>query len=368
MKGKKFILIALIMGFILYSLSVNSMAAQQEKKAESKIIIIPDTVKSIFNQGIQTREPRLDIPFSIVWHIYLPARENMHAVFYFKAKNKDLGFIPLPQVTEPTEEKKEEEKAQPPATETPALMQTNGHVFIQFNRMEKGAVKEVAKEVYIPLNLQTEGESYDPEKEEFYSTGYPLPPGDYLLSMAIASLDLNKIGTQYFEFSLPDSSLFTEELGTTPIFSVEKIEKMEAAETKAEIHKGFFTYSFLQITPNIESVFSVGENLDIFFYVFGVRPNEQGKFDIEVSYEVLKGEERIIRYAKAQYDTPIVSQPLPIKQTVIITKEEGGQKTEEKEQRDVDPGQYILNIEIKDNVTGKSVVKSYTFEVKEKSA
>lgn len=368
MKGKKFILIVLIMVFIPYSLSVNSMAAQQEKKGESKIIIIPDTVKSIFEQGIQTREPRLDIPFSIVWHIYLPARVNMHAVFYFKLKNKDLGFIPLPQVTEPTEEKKEEEKAQPSATETPALLQMSRHVFLQFNRMEKGAVKEVAREVYIPLNLKTEGESYDPEKEELYSAGYPLPPGDYLLSMAIASLDLNKIGTQYLEFSLPDSSLFTEELGTTPIFSIKKIEKMETAETKVEIHKDFFTYSILQITPCIENVFSVGENLDIFYYIFGLHPNEQGKFDIKVSYEVLKGEERIIRYAQAQYDAPIVSQPLPIKQTVIITKEEEGQKIEEKEQQNVDPGQYTLNIEIKDNVTGKSVVKSFPFEVKEKPA
>ena len=368
MKGKKFILIALITGFSLYFLSMSTLSAQQEKQEESKIIIIPDTMKSIFEQGTQTREPRLDIPFSIVWHIYLPARENMHAVFYFKAKNKDLGFIPLPQATEPAEEKKEEEKAQPPATETPALLQTSGHVFIQFNRMEKGAVKEVAKEVYIPLNLQTDGESYDPEKEELYSTGYPLPPGDYLLSMAITSLDLEKIGTQYFEFSLSDSLSFTEELGTTPIFSVKKIDKMEAAETKAEIHRGFFTYSFLQITPCIDNVFSVGENLDIFFYVFGAQPNEQGKFAIEISYEVLKGEERIIRYAKAQYDAPIVSQPLPIKQTVVITTEKEGQKTEEKEQRDVDPGQYTLNLDIKDNVTGKSVVKSFTFEVKEKPA
>ena len=140
---------------------------------------------------------------------------------------------------------------------------------------------------------------------------------------------------------------------------------MEIAETRAEIHQNFFTYSVLQITPHLENVFSVGENLDIFFFVFGAQPNEQGKFGIEISYEVSKGEERIIRYAQAQYENPLISQPLPLKQTVVIKTEKEGEK---KEQRDIEPGQYTLNIEVKDNVTGKSVVKSFDFEVKEKSA
>ena len=222
MKGKTFMVIALVTGFLMSSISISTMAAQQKK--EPNVIIIPDKIKTIFKAGITTREARMDIPFSIVWHVYLPARENMHAVFFFKAKNTDLGFIPLPQITEATEVKKKEEKAQQPATETPAPMQTSGHVFLQFNRMEKRAIKEVAKEVYIPFNLQLEGASYEPEKEELYSTGYPLPPGDYLLSMAIASLDLEKIGTQYFELSLPDGLSFIEGLGTTPIFFIDKIE------------------------------------------------------------------------------------------------------------------------------------------------
>ena len=366
MKGKTFMVITLVTGFLMSSISISTIAAQQKK--EPDVVIIPDKIKTIFKAGVSTREAHNDIPFSIIWYVYLPARENMHTVFYFKAKNADLGFIPLPQVTEATDVKKKEEKAQQPATETPGLMQTSGHVFLQFNRMEKSAVEEVAKEVYIPFNLQLEGASYDPEKEELYSTGYPLPPGDYLLSMAIASLDLEKIGTQYFEFSLPGGHSFTEGLGTTPIFFIDKIEMMEVAETRAEIHPDFFTYSVLQITPHLGNVFSVGENLDIFFFIFGVQPNEQGKFGIEISYEVSKEEESIIRYAQAQYENPLISQQLPLKQTVVIKTEKEGEKIEKREQRDIEPGQYTLNIDIKDNITGKSVAKSVEFEVKEKSS
>lgn len=362
MRAKNFIIPVILAGFILSTISMHASALpinKQEKKGqESEIVIIPDKVKAIFKEGVSTRQARLDIPFSIIWNIFLPARQNMHSVFYFKVKNADLGFIPVPQAQEAVETKKEEK------AKTPALYQTSGHVFLQFNRLENNTVQEVAREVYIPLNLQAEGKSYDPEKEEFYSTGYPLPPGDYLLAMAIASLDLEKIGTQYYEFSLPSALSFTEELGTTPVFFIKDIKRMQAAETRAEVHKEFFTYSVLQITPNIGNIFSVGENLDIFFFIFGTAPNEEGKHDIEINYEVLKGEETAIRYAKAHYENPLVSQPLPMKKTVIVKTEKEGEKVEKKEQRDLEPGQYTLQINIKDNVTGKSAKKSVAFEVK----
>jgi len=89
-------------------------------------------------------------------------------------------------------------------------------------------------------------------------------------------------------------------------------------------------------------------------------PTEEGKFDIDVNYEVFKGEERVIQYATAHYDAPIISQPLPMKKTVVIKSEEG----EKKEQRDLEPGNYTLHISIEDKVSGNSVKKSIDFDVK----
>lgn len=368
MKIKHLTTFTLILGFILYSISSPASAFQkknQEKKGkETKIIIIPQKVKSVFEEGLKTRQARLDIPFSVVWHIYLPARENMHSVFFFKVKNADLGFSPLtapPESPEKKQEKKKEKVTPPEAETAPTTLQASGHIFLQFNRLENKTAQELIKEVYIPFTLQVESDSYDPDKEEIYSTGYPLPPGNYLLSMAIASLDLEKIGTQYFEFSLPNALSYTKELGTTPIFFVKDIKRVAAAETKAEVHKGFFTYSVLQIKPNIERIFSVGKNLDIFFFIFGAAPSQEGKYNIDVNYEVLKGEERVIRYATAHYDAPLISQPLPLKKTVLIKKGE----EERKEQRDIEPGKYTLNINITDKVSGNSVKKTLDFEVKE---
>ncbi len=365
MKFKHLLALAviLIFSFCLFAPSLPAFQKKdQEKKApESNIIIIPDKVKTVLNEGLKTREVRLDIPFSIVWHLYLPARENMHSIFFFKVKNADLGFMPMSTAPQATKEEKGQEKTKAQEVEAaPATLQASGHVFLQFNRLEDNTPKELVKEVYIPLNLQVDSSSYDPNKEELYSTAYPLPPGNYILSMAITSLDLEKIGTQYFEFNLPNGLSYTEELGTTPVFFVKSIKRMPEAETKAEVHKDFFTYSVLQIEPNIEKAFHVGDNLDIFFFILGSVPDQEGKYSLDVNYEVDKGEEKVIRYATAHYDAPLVSQPLPMKKTVLIKKGE----EERKEQRDIEPGQYTLNIIINDKISNRSVTKSVNFEVK----
>ncbi len=218
----------------------------------------------------------------------------------------------------------------------------------------------------MPFGLEVDSDSYEPEKEEIYSTGYPLPPGNYLLSMAIASQNLEKIGTQYFEFTLPSAASFTEGLETTPIFFNKKINQMSAPESTTNIHKGFFTYSILQIEPNLDRVFSKGDNLDIFFFIYGTQPNpdDPQKVSIEITYSVLKGEEAVIRYAPQKYDALLVSQPLPLKRTVIIKTTKEGKTEERKETKDLEPGTYILNIDIKDTISGKTLKKTVDFECK----
>lgn len=356
---KHFIVPVLILFFILHFLSSPCLTFQKKKQEEKPdVIIIPDKVKSFFEEGMKTREARLDIPFSIIWHTYLPSQQNLHCVFYFKVKNADLGFSPIMA----EEKKPEKEKTEKPfPTEgLPSRFRASGHVFLQFNRLENNTPKEVIREVYIPLRLEVEGESYQPNKEEIYSTGYAVPPGNYLLSLAIASLDLEKIGTQYFEFSIPNMAA-PEELMTTPIFFVSAIKRLPSPQTTASVQKEFFIYSVLQITPKVENLFSIGDNLDIFFFIFGATPEEGEKYNIDVNFEITKGEEKIIRYLTAHYEFPIVSQPLPLKKTEMIKSEEG----ERKERRDLEAGTYTLHVDIEDKATGSSLKKTVDFEVKE---
>ncbi|GAJ10508.1 unnamed protein product, partial [marine sediment metagenome] len=252
-----------------------------------------------------------DIPFKIVRHIYLPAVQNIHSVFLFTCKNADLGFVePIP-TAEPEEKKKEEEESS--FVSTPIKLQARNHIFMQFKQLDG----EFNKEIYVPFAQQVDGASYDADAEEMYSAGYPLPSGKYLLAMAVTSQDLTKIGTQYFEFTLPDALSFTDRLETTPIFFARNIIRIPAAETTINIHKNSFIYSVLDIEPNMDNVFSTGDVLDIFYYIFGARTTADGAYDIDITYNILKGEEVFIRFAPQKVVRgPIISLPLPIKRTV----------------------------------------------------
>lgn len=371
MKLKKSLIPVLLLGFIIsVALSPSIATAQKnrkvkkEKKVEEKFII-PKEVRFVLQQGLVQRQGRQDIPFSIIKHLYFPVfptLEKIHSVFFFTMMNADLGF--MPQAFSVVQETKEEKKkaAPPSKTETPSLqLQASLNVFLQFHHLKDKELEEVFKEVYIPVNLQAESTTYDPEKEEIYSAPYQLPPGDYLLAMAVTSLDLQKIGTFYYEFSLPEMQSIAKKLEATPIFFIKKIKQMPSPETTAEVHKGFFTYSVFQIEPKIENEFSTGENLDILFFILGAKPNEESKFEIEVSYKILKDGESVIPYRPTTHNVPLVSTTLPLKKLVLIKKE--GEE-DRKESRDLEPGLYTFYLKITDKISGKSLTKNIDIEVK----
>jgi len=378
MKNKQFVVLVLCLGLVLSVFLSAGFAIQKDQKDKDKKegkpeekIFIPKEIKAVLEQGLAARQPRLDIPFTIFKQYYLPAQNAIHSIFFFKAKNVDLGFAPAPQSPAPAPaqtEKEKEAQAAPEAQAQPAGLQARFNVFLQFLLEENNAPPKIAREAFVPAAIQADSASYDPEKEEWYTVGYTLLPGKYILAMAITSLDLKKIGTFYYEFSLPDSRAFTQSLDTTPIFFVKQITKLEAPETRALVHKGFFTYSVLQMDPNLDNVFKAGDNLDIFFFIFGAKPVEakpgeqpqQPQYNIEVSYEVKQGDKAAVRYEPALYGFPLISHALPMKQTVLIKTD----KEEKREQRDLPAGKYTLSLKITDKVSGLTIDKTIDFEVK----
>jgi hypothetical protein len=112
--------------------------------------------------------------------------------------------------------------------------------------------------------------------------------------------------------------------------------------------------------PNVDLTIAPGETIEVFYFVFGARPNDQQKNDIEAAYEVKKGEETVLRWEAQKYDYALISQPLPMKQTVKITDDKG----ERTETRDLAAGPYSLIIKVKDVVSGNTCEKKLDFEVK----
>jgi len=360
----KSIIVSVLVAAIGCSLVMGLSAGQKDKPKEKAQVqekaqvFIPPQVKTIIQEGLAAKQGRQDIPVSVFYSLYLPTRDagNFHNVFFMKIKNSGLGFAP-PTPTPPPAPKKGPQEAVP---QEAAELVANFNVFLQFDKIEEGAEPKIAREVYVPATIQAPATGFDPEKEDIYSLGYPMPFGRYLVAIAITSLDLQKVGVAYTEIDLPDPAKFTKELDTTTVFFIKQMDQMEGVEQRTFLHKDFFTYANFKVVPNAEKVFNPGENLDIFFYVFGAQPNEQQQYQVEVNFEVKKGEEFAIRWSTQSYPNPLISQPLPLKQTVKI-KDEKGERTE---QRDLPAGKYTLAITITDKVSGNKGVKTVDFEMK----
>jgi hypothetical protein len=346
-----FVIAGLAAGFAAAGPSPNVPAqerpAKQEKQPPTKIYI-PKEVREPMMAGLAARQARLDIPFTVFKSLYLPAQQAQQIILFVKAKNADLGYAAAvaPQIAEAAV------AAQP-------KMQTRINMFLQFHKLENGQVTQLVKEVFVPATLDADQAGYNPEAEDWYSVGYPLMPGTYLASVAITSQDLKKIGIQYYEFTLPDAKSFTQALDTTPVFFNQKIDQVSQAELKPELHKGMFVYSVLRLTPNIDHVFKVGDPLDVFFFIFGVQPKEGGKYDLQIDFEVYEGDKIALKFAPGNFDSPLISLALPIKQTLIIKKGD----EERTETRDLPAGSYTFVIKIQDKVSGLKGEKKIDFKI-----
>ncbi|MEW6455564.1 MAG: hypothetical protein AB1410_02455 [Acidobacteriota bacterium] len=319
----------LIFMFFLLILFIPSLLNSLDKKNKSQQKRkIPSKIAKIFDEEILTRETKTEIPINIIRIIYLPAQENnIYPVFIMEAKNSDIGFV------ESSKDKK--------------MLFANLNIYARFYKMENKNIAGTYKEINIPYQAEEKKEGYNPEEKNFYTFGYTLAPGAYVILIAFSSEDLNRIGTALAEFSLPDTS--QQKLDTTTIFFVKSIEELSAPEKILKLEKNCFTYGNLKFEPKKENVFSPSENLDIFYFVVGSATNPQtGKIELEINYSLKKGEETITRFPPQSLDIPIISQPIP-----LIS-----------EGKNLEPGDYSLSIDILDKISKNSIKKDIPFQVK----
>jgi len=381
MKAPKLVVIgfALVFALSLFMVFAQAIPAkpQETKKPETKPAqkeIIPKEIKAIMQEGLATRQGRQDIPFTIFKSLVFPLQGGMHAVVFFKAKNSDLGYA----ASAPSAPAQKNQPAQP-AAPAAGMLEARLALALEFLQPDQTGALKVYKDASFGVNLQTDSTGYDPNKEEWYSLGFGLPCGKYTLAMLFAHLDpkkgvadIKKVGVSYFDLVLPGPETYQNTLETTPLFFARNIEQMQSYEARPTVHKGLFTYSVLQIVPNIDSVV-MGEDksqIETLFFVLGAKAKDepagqvqpavqpsQPKYEIEINFEVQKEDgSTAIKWQTQNYISPLIDQTLPLKRTLKT-----GEKTE---QKDLEAGKYMLVIKIKDKVAGLALDKKMPFEVK----
>jgi hypothetical protein len=342
MNAKKFFILALAV-LLFASLP---LAAQQAKPAaaDKNQFFIPPQVTAVFDAGMPLRQNRADIPMIYLKTLYLPAQQNqVYPVFLFQLKNADLGFAaPL---------------------DNPALLKAGHLVFTRIYRVANGAAAEVVKERNIRFDLEEAQPTFQPEAANYYSiAGDIFPAGTYLLALALTTPDYAKIATAYIEFTLPDFAQLKDQLVTTPVFSVTNLQMLAAAETKMIVHRNSFVYNTLMLAPNMANEFKATESLDLFYFILGAKPDSASNaLNLQITYKFKKDGKEVNKLTPQTVNSPIISQPIALTFTEV-TKDGKGVVTERKEKL-LEPGDYVLEIEMLDSVSKVKGLQEFKFKI-----
>lgn len=332
MNRKKFYIVALV---IVISVAL-PLAAQQ--------VFIPAPVSAVMDAGLAQKQARVDIPMSYLNTLYLPAQEGqIYPVFLFQLKNADLGFAA--------------------AADNPALLKAEHLVFARVYRLSAGAGPAVVKERNARLSLEEAQATFQPEALNYYSiAGDIFPAGDYLLVLALATPDYARIATAYVDFTLPDLTQLKDRLATTPVFSVLDLQMLPAAETKMIVHRNSFVYNTLLLSPKMVNEFKPSESLDLFYFIMGgtVDPATNA-LDLQITYKFKKDGQEVNKLTPQTVTSQIISQPIDFTFTEI-TKDAKGKETD-RQQKLLEPGDYVLEIEMLDKVSKAKGLQEFKFKI-----
>lgn len=345
MSFKKFFALSLTLILILTMVASFTQAEPQkkdQKKEQKAQSVVPKDIKAILEQGLATRQVKADIPFQFINTYVLPAKGTYIAIFVTKIKNADLEYAQ--------------------STVDPENYKSDVEVFLQFYRNEDGNLKPFA-ENKATSSFTIPASEYNPEAENYYYLGFPLPAGKYLLAVALGNKSTKKLGTTYYEFEIPnlEEAAKNNKLETTTLFLLKNYEQMDTQELYPNFKKDYFSWMILKAYPYPDNRLKPGDQPTLIFMIFGAKSDESGKAEIEINFDIRKDNNKIVAYTPMKYDSPFIEQPIPIPTTkkMKVTDDKG----ERLEDRPLEPGTYEIVLNIKDNLSGLTLEKRVPFEL-----
>jgi hypothetical protein len=343
---------ALAFFVVLGVLAVSAQAApavqnkKQEPKPASKASM-PKDVQAVIQEGLAARQGRQDIPFGFFKTLILPAQaDNLYPIFFFKAKNGDLGYAPSPSGS--------------------GAMETTLNAFFEFFQPDATGALKSRFGGKTQAVLTTDSQDYSPDKEDWYSIGLALPAGKYTLAFVLATPDMKKLSVAYADVTLPAPGAYETTLWPTDPIIVTSMDQVDP-DPRPTIHRGCFTWGAAKVVNNMAGEIAAGENLEILFFVLGAAPKDPAAprpaLDLEVNYEVQDPEGKaVIKWTPQAYELYLVNQPLPLFQTIQKQDDKGNVLSEER--KPLGAGNYTLAITVTDKVSGKKADTKMPFAVK----
>ncbi len=230
--------------------------------------------------------------------------------------------------------------------------------FKEENGLHRASVKIYGRAVGLTGRVLTEfeeqvGLDYTPDRikegrteSSIYQDQMMAPPGLYKLNLILEDLHGGKMGT--LETRLPAPDYQSEKLATSPLILANSIRRLRTLPDSLEM----FVLGDLKVIPNVIGTFTRDSHLPVYFQVYNLQVDQSlGRPFPETVYEIIKAG----RVVKKVSDTD--------NQDLAYFSEERAVFVQYVDLEGLRPGDYSLQVTVRDGVANESVVTRDKFKI-----
>lgn len=174
------------------------------------------------------------------------------------------------------------------------------------------------------------------------SYGVALRPGGYTLNVGVLDPGTERGSVASQALTVPDFA--TGELALSPVIVLRDIQEQppNGEDPLADFQLGPRRY-----VPRYANVFASTDTVTLLVFVYDAKADEAGKAAITASFAIMKDGKPVARAEEQRFDTPGAVPsvgPVPL--------------------GDFEPGRYIVQVKVRDDVAGKDLAREASFEVR----
>jgi GWxTD domain-containing protein len=183
------------------------------------------------------------------------------------------------------------------------------------------------------------------EGRSVYQKAIPLRPGLYKLDLVVKDVNSGDIGV--VETRLPVPRFTEDHLGSSTLILADRIEPVSARD----IGLGQFVLGDVKVRPRLDATFKTNETLGIFLQVYNLKVDPKThRSDATVEYLITRGKDQILKQTETSAQLGQAGEQLTIEKRMRLDT--------------LAPGRYHLQITVRDNVAGQSLVQAADFTVR----
>ena len=180
-------------------------------------------------------------------------------------------------------------------------------------------------------------------RKSVYAKAFILNPGRYRMDVVVRDVESGAAGQRHVGFVVPEFP--ADKLAASSIILAAKLEQSESGASL-----GPFNIGSTKVIPNLSGVYRRNEPVGIYLQIYNAAIDQSTlRPATDVEYVLLKGEREISKHVEDWRDINDAGQRLTLARLI--------------DSRSLEPGEYQIQIRIRDQVSGQRLTPSANFKI-----